>query len=246
MTWQSGPLRVDHDLTAFASGVDSLDIWLRDHALRAQRADTARTFVWTGPEDGRVVAYYSISASQLVRAEISGSLAGGYSVVPTFLLARLALDRSLHGQGLGSELLVDALETLVRAADRAAARLVVVDAIDDRAAAFYRRHDFVPLKDNPRRLVMKVATARKALGVSSMHITPDHDLRLVSVEWRLPDGRILSAVMSAAEVQAIGEGMAAEAQRQLAGSGDNGEEGDVVLDFGGIIRRVLGRDPFRP
>lgn len=90
-------------------------------------------------------------------------MAGGVSVIPAYLLARLALDRSLHGQGLGGELLHDALNRIVEAAEVASGRLIVVDAIDDDAAKFYRKYDFQPVKDNPRRLVIKIATVRAAL-----------------------------------------------------------------------------------
>jgi predicted N-acetyltransferase YhbS len=116
------------------------------------------------PESLRVLAYYSIAPTRVVREELSRSLAGGESVVPAYLLARLALDLSLHGQGLGGELLFDALDVLVAAADRAGGRLIVVDAIDDPAASFYQRYGFTPVKGNPHRLVIKVETVRRALS----------------------------------------------------------------------------------
>jgi Acetyltransferase (GNAT) domain len=75
------------------------------------------------------------------------------------LLARLALDRSLQGQGLGGELLVDALSRAVQASEVAAARLVVVDAIDEAAAAFYEHHGFVAVPGNRQRLVQKSTTS---------------------------------------------------------------------------------------
>ena len=40
---------------------------------------------------------------------------------------------------------------------------VVVDAIDERAVRFYRRYDFIPFPDNPRRLFLTMATIAKAL-----------------------------------------------------------------------------------
>jgi hypothetical protein len=69
----------------------------------------------------------------------------------------------LHGQGLGAELLHDAMDRIVTAADIASGRLIVVDAIDETATAFYRHHDF-QLRDNPHRLVLKLSTVRKVLG----------------------------------------------------------------------------------
>jgi hypothetical protein len=65
---------------------------------------------------------------------------------------------------LGSELLVDVLERIVAAARAGGGRLIVVDAIDDEAHAFYRRHDFVPITGSMR-LYLKVATAEAVLGV---------------------------------------------------------------------------------
>jgi len=81
------------------------------------------------------------------------------------LLAKLAVDRSIQGQGLGAALLVRALDTIVDAARRAGGRVVVVDAIDDTAKAFYEHHDFQSLPGHDRRLVMKLSTAAHALGV---------------------------------------------------------------------------------
>jgi GNAT superfamily N-acetyltransferase len=151
-----------HQIEAFSCGKESLDTWLRNQARRAQAAGTARTYVWTRPNQPDVLAYFSIAPTQVVRAEVPSSLTDGYTVIPAYLLARLALDQTLHGQGLGSELLLDALTRIVEAARTASGRLIVVDAIDDQAHAFHRRHDFIPLKDS-QRLYLKIATAEEAL-----------------------------------------------------------------------------------
>ncbi|MEL0075870.1 MAG: GNAT family N-acetyltransferase, partial [Ilumatobacter sp.] len=76
-----------------------------------------------------------------------------------------ALDSTLHGQGIGAELLVNALTTIVSAARDVGGRLVIVDAIDDGARAFYERHDFHTLPGAPHRLVMRMSTAARSLGI---------------------------------------------------------------------------------
>lgn len=149
-----------HDTTRFDCGNIELDTWLQHQALRAQLAGTARTYVWA--DERTVEAYVSIAPTQVTRAEVPRSMSGGYSLIPAYLIAKLAVDRSLHGRGLGAELLVDALEIIVTVADDAGGRLIVVDAIDDSAHSFYLHHDFQPIVGS-RRLVMKVATARAAL-----------------------------------------------------------------------------------
>jgi hypothetical protein len=45
-------------------------------------------------------------------------------------------------------------------------RLIVVDAIDSKAAAFYRKHGFTPCPGRPDRLVMKVSDVASSLGLS--------------------------------------------------------------------------------
>jgi GNAT superfamily N-acetyltransferase len=156
-----------YHLGEFRCGVDVLDRWLVDHAAHAQAMRTAQTFVWhTG--DDRVVGYFSLAAHLVVRAELPKRLGrGSPSSIPAVLLARLALDVGLHGDGLGGELLWDALTRARAAADIAAARLVVVDAITSEAGAFYQHHGFTAIPDNPNRLIQKMSDIASALDTRS-------------------------------------------------------------------------------
>jgi GNAT superfamily N-acetyltransferase len=155
-----------HRLEEFDCGRESLNAWLIGQGLRAQAARTARTYVWTRAGSVAVVAYYSIAPTQVIRADLpSARLAGGSSVIPGYLLARLALDRALHAQGLGGQLLLDALDRIVIAAGHGGGRLVVVDALDAAAAAFYRRHDFAAVAGTSR-LYLKVSTAEAVLDAA--------------------------------------------------------------------------------
>lgn len=164
MIWHSRSLEAGHDLSSFRSSRDALDLWLRNHALRADRAGVSRTTVWTAPGDPVVVAFHAITPTQFMRADLpSRALSAGHNVVPGYLIGRLALDQTLHGEGLGSQLLLDALERIVSAAAEAGGRLIAVDALDDRARRCYRHHDFQPIEGS-NRLVMKISTARAALG----------------------------------------------------------------------------------
>ena len=153
-----------HDLTAFRSGNLELDGWLRDHARHATAQGT-RTYVLVDDQDA-VAGYFAIVPHVVDRGDAPKKLArGAPHQIPAILLAKLALSEGLHGQGLGAELLVRALGTIVAAARAVGGKLVIVDAIDDQAVAFYRHHDFEPLPDRPDRLVMKLSTAAQALGI---------------------------------------------------------------------------------
>lgn len=154
-----------HRLEQFDSGQPELDRWLRESAAHADANNTGRTFVWHAG-DQVVVAYYTLAGTLIARQELPRKVGrGSPDVIPAVLLARLALDRSLHGQGLGGELLWDALSRVAQANLLVATRFVVVDAIDASASGFYQRFGFTPVTDHPpHRLVQKTSDVLAALG----------------------------------------------------------------------------------
>lgn len=162
--YQSQALNPDTQrLSALDSGEPSLDTWLQEHAAGAEARRVARTFVWTST-DQAVVAYYSLTGHRLVREGLPRSVGrGSPSEIPTVLLARLALDKSLHGRGHGGVLLADALERIVVATGIVAARFVVVDALHEEAATFYEHHGFRRIPDTFR-LVQKVSDIAAAFN----------------------------------------------------------------------------------
>lgn len=161
--FESEPLSEAHRLDGFSSGKQELDVWLKQSGLHAQAIRTARTFVWHRG-NRQVVAYFSLAAHLVCREDLPGTVGrGSRNRIPAVLLARLALDSALHRRGLGAELLWDALSRTVAAADLAAARVVVVDAIDDVAATFYARYGFITIPGTTWRLVQKISDVAAAL-----------------------------------------------------------------------------------
>ena len=153
------PLAESHDVSKFSCGVEELDDWLRNNATHAAAMNTARTFVWA-EADGVVVAYYSLSGHQVVREEMPHRLArGSPNQIPSVLIGKLALGRTLQGgeRKLGASLLVDALSRVLVATQQVAARLVVVDAIDERAVGYYEHFGFLRTAPDSFRLVRKVS-----------------------------------------------------------------------------------------
>ena len=154
----------EHDIATFASGHDDLDGWIRRHGLAAQDMDSARTFVLVG-QDG-VVGYFSLTMGSVRRADAPARLVRAMPAYPVgmVLLARLAVHRFHQGQGHGALLLAEALRKAVAAGEAAAARLAVVGAVDDRAAAFYARHGFVAAPEYPMRLHRRMKDIRASLA----------------------------------------------------------------------------------
>jgi GNAT superfamily N-acetyltransferase len=148
-------LHPDDDLTSFNSGELNLDEWLRRSALHAESIRSGRTWVWT--RAGSVVAYFTLAGHVIERQDLPQRIGrGSPDRIPAVLIARLALHRDLHGQGLGGILLADASRRIVDATDVVAARFVVVDAVSDDAASFYTHYGYRPIPGT-RRLVRKIS-----------------------------------------------------------------------------------------
>lgn len=138
-------LSASHDLSEFRNGKHpSLDDWLRDRAL-ASEGLSARTYVvCESAAPGRVIGYYAIStaAEQHIALPSAKLRRGMPERIPLLLIGRLAVDQAFQRQGLGTDLLADALQRCLAAADIAGARGVIAHAIDEDAVAFYERHGF--------------------------------------------------------------------------------------------------------
>jgi len=69
--------------------------------------------------------------------------------IPGVKLGRLAVDKTFQNKGLGELLLVDALTRARRIYLQAGGIGLFVDALDERAASYYKRFGFEPTPDNP-------------------------------------------------------------------------------------------------
>ena len=152
-------LTAAHSLTAFNSGVASLDDWLRRRALINQFSGASRIYVVTTQEN-RVAGYYALASGALAHAEAPGRIKRNMpDPIPVAVLGRLAIDRSLQGKGLGVALLQDAVMRVRQAASIMGIRGILVHAISAEARAFYEHHGFSPSETNPLTLILSVIQA---------------------------------------------------------------------------------------
>jgi GNAT superfamily N-acetyltransferase len=163
-SWTVEPLASRHDRAPFDCGEPSLTVWLKEKANQWAKRDLARTYVLVRPGEARVYGYYALSAAQVPVGDFPPAEGKGVPSalpVPAALLGRLAVDVTCRGQGLGSALLLDVFRKVRRLADEVGCRALIVDAIDDRAAAFYRARGFLEFLDDPRHLFLPVSVIRK-------------------------------------------------------------------------------------
>jgi GNAT superfamily N-acetyltransferase len=166
VSYRVEPLAASHDLDGFDCGNDALNSWLREGVRRATGQGT-RTYLLVDEASGGVAGYFALAPHLIERDDVPPSPGrGSPQRIPAILLAKLALHARLHGQGLGAELLVHAVTTVIAAARSAGGRLVVVDAMDENAVSFYGAHDFQPSPTDPRRMVTKLSTAARALNLA--------------------------------------------------------------------------------
>lgn len=148
-----------HDRSAFESGSAQLDAWLRETAQQHQRRGISKTFVAVANDaPSRVLGFYALTACEILAEQLPPDLAKKLPRrVPGIRLGRLAVDRSVQGQGLGELLLVDVIARARHVLEHVGVHALFVDAKDERAAAFYRKFDFRPLPSDPLRLVLPLA-----------------------------------------------------------------------------------------
>jgi len=94
-------LRPDHPIEGFDCGREELNRYLLRYAWMNQQAGAAPTYI--GLVGDVVVGYHTLTVGQVGREEAPERLTKGLArhPVPIMLLARLAVDRRWHSQGVG-------------------------------------------------------------------------------------------------------------------------------------------------
>jgi len=157
-------LNASHDLDSFDCGKPPLNKFLKVHALAAQKANSASTYI--ACEDGQALGYYTLAVGSVIYADAPERVIKGLAKhpVPVMLLARLAVDQNIHAQGIGKGLLKDALLRTLQASEIAGIRALLVHAKDHEAKRWYQRFDFEESPTDPLHLFLLLKDIKKALG----------------------------------------------------------------------------------
>ena len=159
-------LAAHHDRDSFSCGADSLDKYLRTQAGQDVRRKANAVFIMVEPARPSIVlGYYTLCAMALPQGDVPLAAlkhVPRYPLVSGTLIGRLAISQARHGEGLGTLLLADAVRRAYTNADVIGSSMLVVDAIDEHAAAFYEGNGFLRLPDSPR-LILPMQTVGKIL-----------------------------------------------------------------------------------
>ena len=156
--WLIQPLRREHDRTEFCCGITSLDEFLKLRVNPYEHRNLGRTFVAINAATNKVSGYYTIVAGSVPFEFLPNDLSRKLPrhPVPVALIGRLAVGKESQGRLLGEKLLLDSMARSKRLSKDLGIYAVQVDAIDDKAISFYRKYGFVPLQDQPQRLILPI------------------------------------------------------------------------------------------
>lgn len=157
-------LRREHRLDDFDCGKEELNRFLKRQAWSNRQAHSAQTYVLA--KDLVVQGYYSLAAGSVTHDEATERVKKGLArhPIPVILLARLAVDVTLQGKGVGPALLKDALLRAAGAAETIGARALLVHAKDDNAKGFYEHFTFEPSPSDPYHLLLIMKDLLRIVG----------------------------------------------------------------------------------
>jgi predicted GNAT family N-acyltransferase len=156
MSYITSLLSTKHSNENFTCGKDMLDIYLHGQAKQEIKRKLTACFILSD-DAVTVKGYYTLSNTSVNRDFLPESiikiLPPSYKLLPATLLGRLAVDINYKGQGLGSNLLIDALKRSYLNSLQIASMAVVVDPLDKEALAFYNHYGFIELPDSGKMFI---------------------------------------------------------------------------------------------
>ncbi len=149
------PITPEHTSSEFSCGEDALDEWLKKKALKNEAAGASRTYVvCTG---NAVAAYYSLAVGSVAHEFSPGPVRRNMpDPIPVMILARLAVDSQYKGRGLGTALVRDALLRSLQVARITGIRALLVHALNENAAIFYKNLGFISSPFDPLILFLQI------------------------------------------------------------------------------------------
>jgi len=165
--WHEEPISKKHDREAFDCSDGALNEFLRRYARKSHERGGAKTFLAIEDAGSKsILGFYSLSPASVDYARTPEVVKRGLARhdVPGFRLARLAVDRRFQGKGIGGQLLLAAGRRCLLAAAEVGGVVLVIDATNERVAAWYASYGAVPLADAPLTLLLPLATIEAALG----------------------------------------------------------------------------------
>jgi GNAT superfamily N-acetyltransferase len=163
--WHEEAITRKHDRAAFDCGDAALNEFLLRYARQSHDLGAAKTFLAIDDASKAIVGFYSLAPASLAYERTPNVARRGLArhEVAGFRLARIAVHLAAQGRGLGGQLLLAAGRRCLAVAAEVGGTILLIDAKNNRAAAWYASYGAVPLLDTERTLVLPLATLQTAL-----------------------------------------------------------------------------------
>lgn len=162
--------KAKHDRAAFSSGVPQVDRYLKETASRLMKGGTVKVFVIVEPQRSpdEILGFYSINAHSVQGRDLPKryqrfALADGK--LPAAFIGMIGVAEAVQGQGIGSRLLIDALNGAYLASQRVGTAMVILDILDcgnsqavARRQRLYASFGFQSLPSQPLRMFLPMGT----------------------------------------------------------------------------------------
>lgn len=153
-----------HDRQGFDCGSIDLNRYLRNTARQHSEKGISRTFVLVDDENpSEILGFFTLASCEILVEKLPRKYAKKYPArAPAAKLARLAVAKHMQKKGLGTHMMLNAMDRILRVAEHLGIIGFFVDAKDNEAAMYYQQFGFIPLPDNPLELFLPLATIRQA------------------------------------------------------------------------------------
>lgn len=153
------------DCSNFDCGEGALNDYIKSYVSQDEKKNLCRAYVLVEDDTAALMGYYTLSSSSVQFEEFPDELKKRFPryPIPVALIGRLALDKAHQGQGIGAELIADALKRALQISKEMGFTAVIVQAKNAAAVTFYKKFGFVQFHGIPEKLAISIKTIEQSL-----------------------------------------------------------------------------------
>ena len=155
--------KAKHDRNRFDCGITALNNYLKVMASQQAKKDNTRTFVLEDKQcPEHIIGYYTLTTCHIDISSVPESLRKKYSPqgIQGALIGRLAINKNNQNQGLGTNLLMDAMNRIVQSSFGIPYPLIVIDPKNSRVKEFYREFGFEEISPGDNRMYIRLSEVK--------------------------------------------------------------------------------------
>ncbi len=142
------------DCGDFDCGEEDLNTFIREEAKDYPSKGLAAIVLLVESETRKLAGFFAISPTSFQTRKLTQAQKNFFNVpyasIPAWLIGRLAISREFQQQGLGSMMLLAAIDNIRSRARNGAGALIMIEAKNEQVQHFYEKFKFEAMPDQPR------------------------------------------------------------------------------------------------